>query len=109
MNEEYREFDDDEEELDELESRINFLLQDITNLNSKIKNRSQDEFNKKFIVNFLIFMTYYRFFDTWIDSEGKLIRGIENLFNELDKLNEGEPIPFTVSEEFQNLIDDDLD
>ena len=67
MNEEYR----DNLEFDELESRINYLLSDITKLNKRLKNQSQEEFNQKFLIRIVTFMNLFFIYDNWVDPEEK--------------------------------------
>jgi hypothetical protein len=86
-----------EQSFEELEAQLNQLINEINNLNEILKKSQyeQDEFNTRFIIKFMIFLTFYRFYTMNVDLEGKLM--IEILNNEKVKY---------VSIEFENLHDE---
>ena len=47
----------------------------------------QDNFNTKFLVRLMIFVTFYRFFSMYIDTDEKIIRWVDNTFCLSDNLD----------------------
>lgn len=72
---------------------------------NEFTQEEQNEFNKKFLIKFMIFMFFYRFYIMHIDQKDIVVNAIENRFNELTK-EWSEEERFEESEE---IMIDDLD
>ena len=61
-------------------------MNDFNELNSlKSAKEKQDEFNKRFLIKFMIFMFYYRIYIMYIDPQGLLVNSIDEFFFQKDK------------------------
>ncbi len=59
-------------------------MNDFNELND-VDKKEQDDFNKRFLVKFMIFMFFYRFYTMHIDQKGILIGCVDEFVKLLDQ------------------------
>ena len=80
-------------DLDDLDTRIEKIINETSELQKEVDKLNQEEFNKRFLVKLMLFMFFYRFYSMHVDPQGKLVNWIDEFITESQPSKPKSPSP----------------